>query len=158
MDYQVIYFSKSSLKNTKRIADVMAEALGITAVPVSPELTIERSKLLFIGSGVYIGRIGKALREFMDNLPQIEGQKVAIFITHGGGPVGATTEIREKLEEKGCVIIDTWNCLGQWAVFKRGHPTEQEVQNARTFALEAVKKAENLDSVEKEGLETAEEQ
>ena len=136
----------------------MAESLGTTAEMISPETKIKTSKVLFIGSGVYIGRIGKSLREFMDKLPQMEGQKAAIFITHGGGPVKATAEIREKLEEKGCIIIDTWDCFGQWAFFKRGHPTEGDMQNARNFAQETTRKAENQAGVERGELEIAEQQ
>ena len=156
MDYQVVYFSKSSCQNTKRIAEEMAGALGITAKRVTPDMKMPDCKLLFIGSGVYMWRVGKDLRSFIEKFPQSEGQKIAIFITHGGNQDKALVELREKLEEKGCVIIGEWDCLGQWALFKRGHPTVEEVQSAGEFALEMAKKSESMTGVETGELETRE--
>ena len=142
MDYQVIYYSNSSQKNTKTIAEAIAEALNTTAEQVNPTTKIQRSKLLFIGSGVYLGHVGKKLIKLIGTLPQMEGQKAVIFLTHGGGPKEALQELKTKLEEKGFVITDTWDCLGQWALFSKGHPTMNEIQDAKEFALEMKKKVD----------------
>ncbi|MFH1450429.1 MAG: flavodoxin domain-containing protein [archaeon] len=157
MDYEVIYFSKSSRQNTKKIAEAIADALKVTATRVTPEMRISKSKVLFLGTGVYMWHAGKDMRKFIDNFPQSEGQKVAIFMTHGGNNTEALAEMKTKLEEKGCNIIETWECLGEWAVFCKGHPTEQEIQNAREFAVEIAKNAENYEGVKKGELETGEE-
>jgi len=136
MDYQVIYVSKSSRQNTKAIADVIASELGIEATRVSPDLKINKCKLLFLGSGVYIYQPGKDMKLFLENLPQMEGQKVAIFITHGGNKEKTEELMKTKLEEKGCTVIGTWDCLGQWALFKQGHPTNEEINSAKEFVRE----------------------
>jgi len=156
MDYQVIYFSKTSRQNTKRIAETIASALKVTAKRVTPDIKISPCKLLFIGSGVYMWKVGKPLLELIDKIPQLEGQKVVIFLTHGGNKDQALEELKAKLEEKGCNIIDTWDCLGHWAFFSRGHPIEQEVQDAHNFAIEVAEKTESLAGLEKGELETKE--
>lgn len=142
MDYQVIYFSKSSRQNTRMIAETIASALKVPARRVTAETKYEPSKLLFVGSGVYMWHSGKELLKFIDSMPQCEGQKVAIFQTHGGNNKEALAELSKKLEEKGCIIEGTWDCLGQWAFFTRGHPTEQEVHSAVKWALEMAEKTQ----------------
>jgi len=156
MDYQVIYYSKTSRQNTKRIAETIARALKVTAKRATPGLKISHCKLLFIGSGVYIWKVGKPLLDLIDKMPQMEGQKAVIFLTHGGNKDQALEELKTKLEEKGCNIIDTWDCLGHWAFFSRGHPEEQDVQDAHNFTVEIAKKAESMTGLEKGELETKE--
>jgi flavodoxin len=140
MDYQVVYVSKSTRQNTKTVAETIASELGTEASRVSPDLKINKCKLLFLGSGVYIYQPSKDMKLFLENLPQMEGQKVAIFITHGGNKENAEKWMKTKLEEKGCTVIGTWDCLGQWAIFVRGHPTNEEINSATEFVKEMIDK------------------
>jgi len=148
MNYEVVYQSQSAKQNTKKIAEVIASVLNVTPKQASADLKIPECNILFVGSGCYIGHAGGKMLEFLDNLPQMEGKKAAVFGTYNKGKE-AIEQMKSKLEEKGFKIVGTWGCMGAWLLFSRGHPDEKELQGAREFAEEMMKKAVQTEVLEK---------
>jgi flavodoxin len=65
--------------NTRKVADAIAEELGIKAKDVTASST-DDARILFLGSGTYGGKPGEAMMKFIES-GNFLGRKVAIFGT-----------------------------------------------------------------------------
>ena len=81
MKFSVRYQSRGG--NTRAVAEVIAETLGVKAEPVTVPLD-ENADILFIGGALYAWRIDKKLKKFIDNIPAEKIGKIAVFGTSGG--------------------------------------------------------------------------
>ena len=127
--------------NTRKVADAIAEELGISAVDVmkSPPDDV---KILFLGSGTYGGKPGEAMMKFIGsgNFP---GRKVAIFGTSGSlagaqKMIGVMSDI---LKQKGATILGSYHCRGKTFLVNWGHPNKEDLDNAKKFAREMLNKS-----------------
>jgi flavodoxin len=101
--------------------------------------------LLGFGSGVYFGKLHKSLLELADKLPQVTDKKAFIFSTSGQtGKIVSKfhKQLRGKLQSKGFNIVGEFNCAGfdTYGLMKlagginKGHPDEEDIKQAETFA------------------------
>jgi flavodoxin I len=127
--------------NTRKIADAIAEEMGIKAgdVTTSPP---EDAKILFLGSGTYGGKPGEAMMKFIGS-GNFSGSKVAIFgtsasVAGGQKMIDAMTDI---LKQKVTTILGSYHCRGKMFLVNRGHPNKEELDNARKFAREMLNKS-----------------
>lgn len=65
MKYAVRYYTKTG--NTKKLAQAVAEALGVEALPISKPLS-EPVDLLFLGNSYYAFSIDPEVRSFCSHL------------------------------------------------------------------------------------------
>jgi flavodoxin len=141
----VICFSYHHM-NTEKIASVFANALGAetkTPSEVDPSKLSEYD-LVGFGSGISFGKHYKELLDFADKLPQIANKKAFIFST--SGQTGKTEKfhklLKEKLQSKGfdiagdfnCAGFDTYGLLKIGGGIKKGHPDEEDLNQAEVFA------------------------
>ena len=126
--------------NTRKVADAIAEELGIKASDITT-LPPDDAKILFLGSGTYGGKPGEAMMKFIGsgNFP---GRKVAIFGTSGSlagaqKMVGVMTDI---LQQKGATILGSYHCRGKTFLVNWGHPNKEDLDNAKKFAKEMLTK------------------
>ena len=129
----VVYFSRG--KNTRKVAEVIAKELGTEAIDVkkqSPDAST--ADLLVIGSGTYGGKPGKRLTTYLKNLAPANGKNAACFATYIWNPTRNLTTMQETLKTKEYKIIESFACCGRWFLFKRGHPTTEELNKAQEFA------------------------
>jgi flavodoxin len=131
-DVSVIVDSRGG--NTRKVADAIAEEMGVTAKDVTPGLT-DDSKLLFIGSGTYGGKPGEKIMNFIET-GNFSGRRVAMFGTSAslaGGQkmINTMTDI---LTKKGATIAGAYQCLGKFVVINWGHPNKEDLANAKNFA------------------------
>jgi flavodoxin len=133
-DVSVVVDSRGG--NTRKVADAIAEELGIKAgdVTTSP---LDDAKILFLGSGTYGGKPGEAMMKFIGS-GNFSGRKVAIFGTSGssaGGQkmIGAMADI---LKQKGATIVGSYHCRGKFLLVNWGHPNKEDLDNAKKFARE----------------------
>ena len=75
-DVSVIVESRGG--NTRKVADAIAEEMGITAKEITPGLT-DDAKLLFLGSGTYRGKPGEKMMKFIET-GDFSGRKVAFSV------------------------------------------------------------------------------
>ena len=129
-------FYHSSTGNTKKVAEAIA-----AAVNASPEAMTEGCKisepidLLFIGDGIYAGKMSKKTKAFIDQLDGSLVKNAAVFGTYGGQDK-VIAAIKERLTEKGIpVCARSFLCKGQaWLVGNRNHPNQADLEEAARFA------------------------
>lgn len=74
----VLYTSKTGF--TRRYAEWIAQALGCEAVPYDGKAQLEDYDTVVYGGGFHAGMIG-GLKAFLEELPRLEGKRVAVFAT-----------------------------------------------------------------------------
>ena len=145
--------------NTEKIAKVFAKVLDAeikTPQQIDPE-ELKEYDLVGFGSGIYDGKHHKSLLDLADKLPQVIERKAFIFSTSFNTWEVARSHLslREKLQSKGYMIVDEFNCAG-WdtnsdydsgiilaavsVVVKlfgglhKGRPNGKDLKNAEEFA------------------------
>ena len=136
-------------KNTLKVAEVFAKIFE--AEISEPQQTRPKQALVStiwcgFGAGIDSGKHYKQLLDFADQLPSADGKKAFIFSTSGvSNPKYKTkihTALREKLQTKGYIILDEFNCHGfNTNVFlkyiggmNKGHPNTEDLKEAEEFA------------------------
>jgi flavodoxin len=135
--------------NTEKVAKVFAQILG---APIkTPQQTdpqeIQQYDLVGFGAGIDNGKHYQPVLDFADKLPQTDNKKVFIFSTAaltGNKKRGKDhSELREKLESNGYIVVDEFQCKGfntnSFMRFlggmNRGRPNSKDLKDAETFAL-----------------------
>jgi flavodoxin len=125
--------------NTRKVADAIAEELGIKAGDVATIMP-DDVKILFLGSGTYGGKPGEAMMKFIES-GNFSGRKVAIFGTAASvaGSQKMLSAMTEILKQKGATILGSYHCKGKFLLVNRGHPNNEDLGNAKTFAREIIR-------------------
>jgi flavodoxin len=134
--------------NTQKIAEVFAKVLD--AEIVLPQQTdpnkLADYHLIGFGAGIDSGKHYKPLLDFTDQLPNVNGKKAFIFSTSGVSNNRYKTKIhkslREKLQAKGYLIVDEFNCHGfntnsflkTFGGMNKGRPNQEDLAAAEEFA------------------------
>lgn len=130
----VIYYSMTG--NTKKMAEAIAEELGITAVSVKDAAGIPSDGVLFMGSGSYGSKPGEDMTKFIES-HDFTGRKVAVFGTSGGGAGKETQAMADALKQKGADVLGSYFTTGVFLVLlNSGHPDSKDLDGARAFAKE----------------------
>lgn len=138
--------------NTTKIANVFAKALDAqikTPQRVNPD-ELQDYSLIGFGSGIYDYKHHKLLLDLADKLPPATNGMAFIFSTSGirvdshlfKNAREFHTPLREKLESKGYVIVDEFNCAGyntnsflkHIGGMNRGRPNADDLRDAEEFA------------------------
>jgi flavodoxin len=132
-------FVDSKGGNTRRVADAIAEELGVKSngVRTSP---LDDAKILFLGSGTYGSRPGEAMTKFIE-AGNFTGRRVAMFGT-SMNPAGARKMIaamEDAVTRKGATVLGRYHCRGKFLVFNRGRPNMEDLDNAKKFAREMLR-------------------
>ncbi|MDL2324194.1 flavodoxin [Ruminococcaceae bacterium OttesenSCG-928-A16] len=137
MNIEVRYFTRGG--NTKKLADTIAQAAGVTAKPISTPVEIE-TDLLFLGASVYAAGVDAAMHAFINTLnPQLV-HKVAVFST-AAIKKSAYPQVQKLLNTKGISVLEKeFCCRGQFAMLHRGRPNAQDLAQAFAFAKDIIEK------------------
>jgi len=138
--------------NTEKIAKVFAKVLDAqikTPQQINPE-ELQEYSLIGFGSGIYDGKHHKFLLDLADKLPQVTNRKAFIFSTSGVTRKFAIdhsiddphSPLREKLQSKGYMIVDEFNCAGfntnsflkLFGGMNKGRPNAEDLKHAEEFA------------------------
>ena len=135
--------------NTEKVTNVLAKVLDAqikTPQEIKPE-ELQEYSLIGFGSGIYGAKHHKSLLDLADRLPQVTDRKAFIFSTSaimGKEKVANDhSTLREKLQAKGYIIVDEFNCAGfntnsflkLFGGLKRGRPNAKDLKHAKEFAL-----------------------
>ncbi|HEX3027061.1 MAG TPA: flavodoxin family protein [Clostridia bacterium] len=142
MNIKVMYYSKGG--NTKKVAQTISQAINQPAESIPPAYPAENIRLLFLGGGVYGGKLDPKLTEYINTLTPEKIKNVALFSTSGSGQGDGIRLMKEALEKKGLHVLDeNFVCCGKYFIFfKRNHPDADELKAAQDFAKKAVEKLE----------------
>lgn len=138
MNIMVMYHSKTG--NTKKLAESMAGALGVSADKIAESSIVEPVDMLFIGDGVYGGRPDISTVNFIRTLNGSLVRNAAVFGTYGGQKK-AMEIMKGLLKEQGINVSDeSFGCRGKsWAIFNRKHPSTEDLQAANEYARRVLK-------------------
>ncbi|QEE16360.1 flavodoxin family protein [Promethearchaeum syntrophicum] len=133
-------------RNTEKIAKVISEVLDAQIKnphQINPE-ELQEYSLIGFGSGIYGENFHQDLLDLADKLPQVNKKKAFIFST------SATTwelpqkhsAIKNKLQIKGYVIVDEFNCKGLntnsflkiFGGMNKTKPNAEDLKHAEIFA------------------------
>ena len=135
-------------KNTAKIANVFAQVLDAqikTPQQTNPE-ELQEYSLVGFGSGIYGEKHHESLLDLADKLPQVTKRKAFIFSTSALTGKSKATEdhsmLREKLQSKGYMIVDEFQCKGfntnsfmrYFGGMNKGRPNAEDLKNAEEFA------------------------
>jgi flavodoxin len=146
--------------NTEKIAKVFAKVLEAsikTPQQINPE-ELQEYNLIGFGSGIYDTKHHKTLLDLADKLPLVTNKKAFIFSTSGWTRYTAENHspLREKLQSKGYMIVDEFNCAGfdtyggdkeanlieklmgrlnkRFGGINKGRPNAEDLKHAEEFA------------------------
>lgn len=135
MKIAVRYYTRSG--NTKKLAEAIAEAVGVEAKDVGTPLE-EKVDLLFLGSSVYAADVDDAVKAFLEkNAANIE--KIANFST---AAIARSTykQVKKLADQQGIAMAEEeFYCRGSFAVFHRNRPDAEDLKKAAEFAGNMVK-------------------
>ena len=131
MKYAVRYYTKTG--NTKRLAEAVAEALGVEALPVSEPVT-EPVDILLLGNSYYAFTIDPEVRAFVRSLDKNLVGRIANF---GTAAMMNSTWKKVKAEaDKAGIQMDKreFHCKGEFKGVHKGKPDEGDLKAAAAFA------------------------
>jgi len=129
--FEVVYFSRTG--NTRKVAEAIAEELKVTAKDVRTAGVLPQDAFIFLGTGCYGATLPKEIGAFMQK-NKFNGRIVALFTTSGFGSTSERGLIEKQLMGKGAIITHNYKCFGHFLTTKKGHPTGEELANAKEFA------------------------
>lgn len=135
MKVAVRYYTKTG--NTKRLAEAVAKALGVEALPLSAPVE-ERVDMLFLGNSYYAFSIDPEVRDFIRALDR---DKVGRIVNFGSAAMLNSTWKKVKAEaDKAGILMDAreFHCKGEFKGVHKGRPNEEDLKAAAEFAKKIV--------------------
>ena len=129
---KVVYCSKGG--NTKKLADAMAESIGVHAENVSEKLDPEQAELLFIGASVYAGKMAPKMQAYLSALKPGAAERVVVFGT-GFTETSMRDAVAAILADKNIPVeAEAFCCKGSFLLANRGKPDADDCRRAAAFA------------------------
>ncbi len=129
--FAVRYYTKTG--NTKRLAEAVAEAVGVEALPISEPIT-EPVDILLLGNSFYAFNIDPEVRAFVLSLDK---EKVGRIVNFGSAAMLNSTYKKVKAEaDKVGIEMDKreFHCRGEFKGLHKGKPDEKDLKAAADFA------------------------
>ena len=135
--------------NTQKIANVFTQVLK-AQIKTPKQINLQELQnynLIGFGSGIYGAKHHKSLLNLADKLPQVTNKKAFIFSTSaltGKDKIADDhSSLKEKLQSKGYIIIDEFQCKGFntnsflkfFGGMNKGRPNTEDLKNAKEFVL-----------------------
>ena len=135
MNVAVRYYTKTG--NTKRLAEVIAEALGVKAYPISEPIR-EKTDILFLGNSYYAFSIDPEVRNFVRGLDK---NLVGKIVNFGSAAMLNSTYKKVKAEaDKVGIPMDEreFHCKGEFKGIHKGKPDADDLKAVADFAKQIV--------------------
>jgi flavodoxin len=131
MNIAIRYYTKTG--NTKKLADAIAEAVGVPAESVDVPLE-EPIDVLFLGSSVYAAGVDGKVKDFIASLDVEMVEKVVNFSTAALLP-STFSQVTKLLSRRGIPIDEReFHCRGKFKFMHSGHPDQEDLRKVQTFA------------------------
>ena len=135
MKIAVRYYTKTG--NTKRLAEVVAKAVGVEALPITAPVA-ESVDILFLGNSYYAFTIDPEVRRFVESLSK---EKVGKIVNFGSAAMMNSTWKKVKaVADKVGISMDEreFHCKGEFKGLHKGKPDESDLVAAAAFAKKIV--------------------
>ncbi len=145
MKSAVLYASRGG--NTSELAKIIGEVTESTIINLNEtdisDINIRDFELVFLGSGIYGGRLHNKLDELAEKIDGSYEGKFAFFISwfgRGKSDEVAIKRCKNKLIDKNQKVIDEYyKCYGKgFGLIKRGHPNREELDEAKKWAVKII--------------------
>lgn len=131
MSFAVRYFTQTG--NTKKLAQAIAEELGVEALPISKPID-EKVDVLLLGNSYYAFTIAPEVRDFVASLNK---DKVGKIVNFGTAAMMKSTfkKVRAVANTVGIPVLDKeFHCKGEFKGMNKGRPNADDIMAAREFA------------------------
>ncbi len=131
MKYAVRYYTKTG--NTKRLAEAVAQTLGVAAFPISEPIS-EPVDLLFLGNSYYAFSIDPEVKNFVQSL---DPEKIGKIVNFGSAAMLNSTYKKVKAEaDKAGIPMEEkeFHCRGEFKGVHKGRPNADDLKAAAAFA------------------------
>ncbi len=131
MKFAVRYYTKTG--NTKRLAEAVAGALGVEALPISEPVS-EAVDLLLLGNSYYAFNIDPEVRSFIHSLDK---SKVGKIVNFGSAAMLNSTwkKVKAEADKVGIPMLEReFHCRGEFKSIHKGRPNEEDLAAAAEFA------------------------
>ena len=135
MKIAVRYYTKTG--NTKKLAEAVAAAAGVKALPISTPVD-EPVDILFLGNSYYAFSIDPEVRDFIRSLDKT---KVGRIVNFGSAAMLNSTYKKVKAEaDKAGIRMDEreFHCNGEFKGLHKGKPDESDLKAAAGFARQII--------------------
>ena len=135
MKIAVRYYTKTG--NTKRLAEAIAKAVGVEALPINIPIT-ESVDILFLGNSYYAFTIDPEVRQFVESMDK---EKVGKIVNFGSAAMMNSTWKKVKaVADKAGISMDEreFHCKGEFKGIHKGKPDEADLRAAAEFAKKIV--------------------
>ena len=135
MKTAIRYYSKFG--HSALMAQVIGEVAGVKPENVDKPLT-EEVDILFIGAGLFLGKVNGRIKEFARTIDPKKVKKVVLF---GSAALLDSTvpQMRKIFEELGfTVAAESFSCRGEMGPIHSGHPDAKDLQALREFAKKII--------------------
>lgn len=135
MKIAVRYYTRSG--NTEKLANAIAEAVGVQAESVAVPLS-EKTDILFLGCSYYAFDVDGAVKSFIVQNKETIG-KIICFGT--SAMMKSTHKPMKKVADEAGVPLaaEEFHCRGSFGPMHKGRPDANDLKNAIAFAKEIVK-------------------
>lgn len=131
MKIAVRYYTRTG--NTKKLAEAIAEAAGVKALPISEPVN-EQVDVLFLGNSYYAFSIDPEVKAFVGSLDK---NKIGRIVNFGSAAMLNSTWKKVKAEaDKAGIKMDEreFHCRGEFKAFHKGRPNAEDIKAAADFA------------------------
>ena len=135
MKVAVRYYTKTG--NTKRLAEAVAKAVGVEALPLSSPIE-EPVDILFLGNSYYAFSIDPEVRSFIRSLSK---DKVGRIVNFGSAAMLNSTwkKVKAEADKKGIPMDKReFHCKGEFKGLHKGRPNSEDLAAAAAFAKSIV--------------------
>ena len=125
MKTAIRYYSKFG--HSKQMAEAIEDIVGAKAATVAEPLS-EPVETLYLGAGVFLGKVGGAMMDFIATLTP---DKVKCVVLFGSCAIieSPVPQMRKALEARGIAVSDkSFTCKGSMGPIHSGHPDAQDIE------------------------------
>ena len=136
MTCAVRYYTKTG--NTRRLAEAVAEAVGVEALPLNAPID-EPVDILFLGNSYYAFTIDPEVRDFIRALDR---SRVGRIVNFGSAAMLNSTYKKVKAEaDKIGIPMDEreFHCKGEFKGLHKGRPNTEDLASAADFAKAVIR-------------------
>lgn len=140
MNVAVRYYTKTG--NTRRLAEAVANALGVEALPIT-EPVAGPVDLLLLGNSYYAFSIDPEVRSFIRSLDKSKIGRIANFGT--AAMLNSTwKKVKAEADKVGIPMVsDEFHCRGEFKGMHKGRPDSNDLASAAAWAKSLVSVKEN---------------
>jgi len=121
----VVYATKT--QHSRKLAEAIAQELGVTAKNITENTQPEETRLLFIVGGIYGGKCNPDLLAYAEKLDPSLVKKAAIVTSSVSVSNRSQKELRELLTKKGVDVVGEISCAGSFLFVKLTHPNKADI-------------------------------